>query len=241
MGIFFWSEGGPALFDGSKVRLMVKRMKALLDTVDWTTNGQARICSSYDPYRRFVFVSYRRSGQTNGDRTLIIDLKTLKDDGDVVFWPVLFGHSAMCQHEDSNGRLRPHFGTQDGYVLMWDDGTTWNNSTITPRARSRIYHLGRPDMVLGMRTVDLWSEQHAAGTIVLRYAADGATSFTTHAASGAMLESGKDISFNRFKGNGSGAIVPGRLLQLEATTSGVTNLNIYGWEIGVEPLSKRTL
>jgi hypothetical protein len=236
-GIFFWSEAGPAMFNGFRTVLLQRRLRALMDAVDWT--NPTKISAAYYPYRKQLLVSYQRTGQSAPDRILLLDMYRLGDDNSPTnFWPILYGASQLGDAEDSAGRHRVYIGTAAGHVNAWDSGTTFDTNTIVSRARSRPYTIGRPDRVQGARNIDLWLGS-TPGNLVVRYAVDGATSFTTHASTPiSMNTAGSDLTFLRLDGDGSGKYITGQLIQLEILNQ-TTGLTLHGLEIGVEDFGRR--
>lgn len=241
-GLFFWSEGGPALFNGVRsIMLAPRRLQRLLDTVDWSnTKG---ISAGFYPYKNQLFFSYPRTGQGGvPDRMLMLDLErsTLEEGGKgASWWPMTFGATTMAQAEDSLGRYRLYFGTSNGYACAYDSGTTYNAATIVGRARTRVYHLGRPDRTTSVRSVDLWVK-NTQGNLVIRYAVDGATSLTTHTTASMYNATDTTSNYKKIKldGDGAGARITNQLLQFEVLNA-TTGFQLYGIEAGEETQSRR--
>lgn len=238
-GMFFWSEGGPAVFNGARTVVLNHKLERLLSTVDWS--AQKKISATYYPYRQQVIYNYQRSGQSTADRGLVLDLYhtgSLERAGkECVWWPLIptaGGMAVQGMAEDSSGRQRPYFGTNNGFVVAWDaGGNTWNGSTnIVGRARTRQYHLGRPDQTLGMRTLDL-TIKSTDGNLAVRYAKDGATSMTTHTTVSMRSSATTAYKYVKLGGDGAGSLVNGQLLQIEFVNA-TTGFGVYGLEVGVE-------
>ena len=240
IGIFYVSEAGPTLFNGYRAMHLDKRLKAILDTWDWTQIKKAS--AEYYPFRQKVLLSYARTGQSTPDRILLFDFAAARVVDATMYvptWPILFGHTAMARAEDTLGRMRVYLGTSDGYVYGFDSGTTWGGTTITGRARTRPFHLGSADQVLGVRSLDLWLDA-TLGNLNVKYAADLATTFTTHNQSPvSMAKTGYDHTFIRLEGDGTGgAYIDGRWLQWEFTNA-TTAFALHGLEVGVERKGRR--
>ena len=236
LGIFYWSEAGPTLFNGFKSILLGRRLKTLLETVDW--QNVRKFSAAYYPYKKQVLMSYQRTGQSAPDRTLLIDLYRSIQAQPTVIWPVLYGFTAAAPAEDTLGRMRAYLGTTGGHVLAWDSGTTWNGATIVGRARTRPLHLGHHDHVLGVRTLDC-TVKSTSGNFIVRYGTDLATSMTTHTDTPtSMSQSGKGMKFIRLQGDGNRNLIVGRSVQFEFVNQ-TTGFSLYGYEVGFEPLSRR--
>lgn len=246
LGLFFWSEAGPALFNGFKSILLGKRLRDILNEVDW--DNTPKISSAFYPFRKQVVVSYPRTGQTYPDRMLILDLYRVsqQDRRPYVFWPVNFGASSMTTIEDSTsgfGRNRLLLGHSNGFVTKFDPSTPtvqFNGVTITPRVRTKVYTLGRPDMAIGVRDFEVRTGS-TTGSLIVRYAVDGAQTFTTHTQSGVtMANSGYDFKRTRFEGNGSGQYIVGNTLQFEFSATGHQGFELLSFDSTVEKLSRRS-
>lgn len=244
LGVWFWSEAGPALFNGFKTILLNRRLRRLLDDVNW--DATLSISATYYPYRKQVLVSYPTVGSPFPDRALIFDLYHLGDDrSPTVFWPLTKGWSAAAAAMDSTGRKRAYFGHPDGYVTTYDSGTTWNGTTIVPRLRTRGYAAdGRLDLESGLRAIDIWT----GGTttrMTMKTAVDGST-FTAHGQSpftitgaSAATASAATLKYIRADGDGAGSNQVGRLHQVELSIAGATPIAIHGIEVGLEPRGRR--
>lgn len=238
-GIFFWSEAGPALFNGFKTTLLGKRLKTLLDGVDW--ENADKISAAYYPARKQLLISYPRNGQTYTDRALLLDLYRMGDDkAPPVFWPITAGgFSSAASGFDSSGIRRIFFGHSSGHATTFDSGTTWNNDTIVPRFRTGALHLGKPDHVQLVRDVTLRSLAQT-GRISLRYAMDGNQTFTTHTGTPySTSKSGYDVHQKMLEGNGAGQYMVGNILQLDVIATGSTGYNIHGYEVATETTARR--
>jgi hypothetical protein len=246
LGIFFWSEGGPAMFNGYRSYLMTKRLRGLMDDVDWSKT--ARFTAGYDPYLKQVLCSYVSTASGDGypDKTLLIDLWRLQQAKDrekleYAIWPITKGVTALASglgFRGGEGNPRLYMGFSNGNVGRWNNGTDWNSATIVPRARTRVLNLGDPTKVIGVRFVDVWTEA-GNGKLVLRYAVDSATSYTTHTGANAvsLANAGKDLKMTRAEGDGAGNYIHGRIAQFEITHSGSTGITLVGLEMGFEPSS----
>lgn len=238
-GIFFWSEAGPAIFNGFKTTLLNKRLKSLLDTVDWV--NAEKISAAYYPARKHLLVSYPRTGQTYPDRMLLLDLHRINDEkAPPVFWPIIAsGASSMTSATDDNGIRRIYSGHSSGHVSYFDSGTTFNGATITPRFRTGTLHLGKPDHVQAVRDLTFRTEARTA-RISVRYSMDGNQTFTTHTRTPySTAKSGYDVHQKMLQGNGAGDYMVGNILQLDVTAVGATGFDLHGYEVAVETLSRR--
>lgn len=241
-GIFFWSQGGPALFNGSTTILLNRRLRRLLATVDWTQAGLLKIFTAYYPQFKKLLFSYQRSGQSIPDRALLLDLYNFNPEKPV-FWPITFGGTSLATFpKDGIDIPQIMIGRNDGKVLNFDaaSATQWDTSNIVPRVRTRYYNLGDFSRVIGIRTTDVWTDA-SSGQVVAKYALDGATAFTTHPLTPLSLtNSGKDVKFHRIDGDGVGNLLVGRMAQWEFTTNNnVTGLTLHGIEVGLEDLGRR--
>ena len=101
----------------------------------------------------------------------------------------------------------------------------------------RQFHLGRPDQVLGVRTIDLWVKS-TDGNLTVRYGKDGATSMTTHTT--VSMRSSATTAYKNVKlaGDGSGSLIPGQLVQLEFVNA-TTGFGVLGLEVGVEVMASK--
>ena len=243
-GIFFWSEVGPALFNGYKTVPLYARLDRKMDVVNW--DAPLVISAAYYPYRKYVLVSYAGLGSTSPDRGLLIDLGNLsQQEGRVVVpaWPFTFGFTAAASAVDSTGRKRVYLGTSDGYVLTFDDGTTWNAATVTGRLRTKAYTSKRGlEFVGGQRLLEAWF----GGTttrVGLKTSVDGGT-FVTHGQSPFTL-SGDSVTnrLDRLRADGDGgtkgALILGRTFQHEWTLVGSTPFSFLGQSLGLEALGAR--
>ena len=239
IGLFFWSEVGPALFNGFKTILLTGRMRRILDTVDW--DSPLAISASYYPYRKHILVSYARTGQSGvPDRALLFDLAEITENHTPPFWPITHGWTGTTAAVDSTGRKRVYFGHTNGYVTTYDSGTTFNGSTITGRLRSRSYFPQRLDEVVGVRTLDTWWGGTSA-RVTVKTSIDGAT-FVTHLNSPITLNGNSTTArliHSPLSGAGSAGQVVGRGVQVEFTTLSATPVEHLGLEIGFEPRGRR--
>lgn len=239
LGIFFWSEVGPALFNGFKTILLNSRMRRLLDTVDW--DSPLAISAVYYPYRRQVLVSYPRTGQSGvPDRYLMFDMTSVGENrAPIAFWPGTFGWRTAASAVDSTGRKRAYFGHHDGYVTTYDSGTTFNGATITGRLRTRSLFPERLDQVGGVRTIDTWWGGTTA-RVTVKTSVDGGT-FTAHGASPIVLNGNTTSQrlVHSYLPGATSALRVGRSLQLEFTTLSATPVDLVGLEVGFEPLGRR--
>lgn len=237
-GVFFWANGaGPAVWDGSRTRLLTAKLRDLLTTVDWA-NPQ-KISAAYYPMRRHLLVSYQRSGQSSPDRALLFDFGQAPDGS--VCWPIELGFSSAAQFEDTSGRQRLYAGTSNGYLIIWDSGTTWNGNTITPRARTGYLALGGPERVEALRVLDVWTTS-ASANLIVRYGVDGASNLTTHAQTPISVSTAsKAMTHTRLSGDGgtAGKYLVGRALQFEFTTNTATGLTLYGYDAQFEHFGRR--
>lgn len=242
-GIFYWSEAGPALFNGFKSTILGKRLRRLLeDEVDFSE--PLRINAAYYPFKKQVLISYQRPGQTMPDRMLLLDLYRFSTDEDDkqqrVFWPITAGGAtAMATAKDSTGRRRIYLGHHNGFVTVWDQGITFNNDPIVPRVRTRMLTVDNPAIVSGMRAIDVRATADTSN-IVIKTAVDGADTFTTHPNTPvSLVNSGKSIKQFRLQGDGGGYISVGNVHQLEFTTNAATGFTLRGYETALEPLGNR--
>lgn len=238
-GIFFWSEAGPALFNGYKTTLLGKRLKSILDSVDWANAD--KISASYYPARKQLLISYPRSGQSYTDRALLLDMYRMADDkAPPVFWPITAGgFSSTASKIDSTGIRKVFFGHSSGHVTTFDSGTTWNGATITPRFRTGALHLGKPDHIQLVRDVTVRAKAQT-GRISIRYAMDGNQTFTTHTSTPySTAKTGYDVHQRMFPGDGAGQYMVGNILQLDVIATGATGYNIHGYEVATETTSRR--
>lgn len=239
-GIFFWSEAGPALFNGFKSTLLGKRLKNILAEVDWVNAN--KIWAAYYPARKQILVSYQRSGQSLPDRMLLLDLYRLNDERTPpAFWPVtVSGAQAMTTANDTDDIRRIFMGHSSGHVTTFDDGTTtFNSATIIPRFRTGALHLGKPDKVQLVRDITLRTKAQT-GRISVRYAMDGNQTFTTHTGTPySTAKSGYDVHQEMLQGDGAGNYPAGNILQLDVIATGSTGYDLHGFEVGTETTSRR--
>lgn len=241
-GIFFWSEAGPALFNGFKSTLLGKRLKAILDEVDWS--HPEKIWSAYYPARKQILVGYQRSGQSSPDRILLLDLYRLGDNNNTppAFWPITAsGFQVATNAIDATTKIRKIImGHSTGHVTTWDNGsTTFNTNTITSRIRTGALHLGKPDRVQLVRDVTLRTKAQT-GRITLKYSMDGNQTFTTHTGTPySTAKSGYDVHQKMLEGTGAGNYMIGNILQIDVTSTGSTGFNLHGFEVGSETTSRR--
>jgi hypothetical protein len=243
LGIFFWSEGGPALFNGYKTTLLSKRLRRILEEdVDWS--NVLKINAAYYPFLKQIALSYPRAGQDHPDRMILLDLFRFGQDdrSATIFWPItVSGSSSMTTAKDSTGRRRIYFGHSNGFVTTYGSGTTFNGETIIPRARTRMLSLGKPDTTLGVRSIDVRLSASDA-QLVVKHSADGNDTFATHALTPiALTNAGKDIKQLRLDGVTTSALATGNTHQLEFTTNSTTGIDIKGYEIAFEQLGRRPL
>jgi hypothetical protein len=233
-GLFMWTEGGPGFLQGRQVILPTRRMRRLLDSVDWVNVDQG--AAAYYPMRNWVVMSLGATlfdGYTSVG--LILDLNTLTDD-DIAFWPFTTTGTSFQSLPDANGRRRVYIGTSDSYVLEFDNGTTWNASTVVGRARSKVFVFGNPGSVWGLRDMDWWLKAQA-GNAVIKYAVDGNQTFTTKETV-AMAKTGYDFQLHRAHGALAGGHIVGRAFQSEITNS-TTGFAAYGLEMGAVKIGRR--
>ena len=241
-GIFFWSEAGPALFNGFKSTLLGKRLKSVLDGVDWANTS--KIWAAYYPARKQILVGYQRSGQSTPDRMLLLDLYRLGDNNNTppAFWPItVTGAQVMTNAIDSATNIRKiMMGHSTGHVTTWDNGSaTFNTNTIIPRIRTGALHLGKPDRVQLVRDMTLRAKAQT-GRISVRFAMDGIQTFTTHASTPySTSKSGYDVHQKMLQGDGAGDYPVGNIIQLDVIATGSTGFNLHGYEIGTETTSRR--
>lgn len=239
-GIFFWSEAGPALFNGFKTTLLGKRLKTILDGVDWTNAD--KISAAYYSARKQILVAYPRTGQTYPDRTLLLDLYRISDEkAPPMFWPITAGgfSSADSAFDSTTGIRKIVAGHSSGHATTFDSGTTWNGSTITPRVRTGALHLGKPDHVQLVRDITIRAKAQT-GRITVRFAMDGNQTFTTHTGTPySTAKSGYDVHNKMLEGDGAGNYPSGNILQLEVIATGATGYQLHGYEIGTETTSRR--
>jgi len=240
-GIFFWSEAGPAIFNGFKTTLLNKRLKAILDTVDW--DNCDKVSAAYYAARKQLLISYPRTGQTYPDKMLLLDMQRIQDERTPpAFWPMpVSGASSMTNAKDDSGLRRVYMGHSSGHVTYFDSGTTFNNAVITPRFRTGALHLGKPDYVQAVR--DLTFRQKArTGRITVRYAMDGNQTFTTHTSTPfSTAKSGYDVHQKMIEGTGGGKYMVGNILQLEVIATGSTGFDLHGYEVATEKMSRREI
>lgn len=241
-GIFFWSEAGPALFNGFKSTLLGKRLKGILDEVDWT--HAEKIWASYYPARKQVLITYQRTGQSTQDRMLLIDLYRLNENRDnpPAVWPItVTGAQAMTNATEPPTNIRKiMMGHATGHVTTFDNGsTTFNTSLIVPRMRTGALHLGKPDRVQLVRDVTLRTAAKT-GRIAVRYSMDGNQTFTTHTGTPySTAKSGYDVHQKMLNGTGAGQYMAGNILQLDIIAVGSTGFDLHGFEVGTETTSRR--
>ncbi len=241
-GVFFWSEAGPALFNGYKSILLGKRLKTILDEVDWT--APHKIWSAYYPARKQVLITYQRSGQSAQDRMLLLDLYRLNENKDQppAIWPITAeGAQVMTNVSDATTKIRKiMMGHSSGHVTTFDNGsTTFNNATIVPRFRTGALHLGKPDRVQLVRDITLRSKAQV-GRISVRYSMDGNQTFTTHTGTPySTAKAGYDVHQKMLNGTGAGQYLAGNILQLDVIAVGSTGFDLHGFEVGTETTSRR--
>jgi hypothetical protein len=265
-GVFFWSEAGPAMFNGFKVSLLGARIRELLDDVD--LSHADKISAGYYPRYRQVFVAYPRKGQTYCDRMLVLDLSMLTktQTPTPVFWPItVSGASSMATGDTAVAdEQRLWFGHSSGHVTEYNVtvtstifkgspdmaktgpsprtgtlSTTFNGATITTRIRTGGLHLGKPDHVQAVRDITLRTKPKP-GRIAVRYAVDGNPTFTTHGNSPYDTATPTNsIRQKMLEGDSAGQYIVGNILQIEAESVGATGFDLYGYEIASETLSRR--
>ena len=239
VGIFFWSEAGPCVFNGFKTTILNKRLKSILDTVNWVNADQ--ISASYYPSRKQLLLSYPRTAQTYPDRMLLLDLHRISDEkAPPAFWPIIAsGASSMTNAVDDAGFRRIYSGHSSGHVTYFDSGTTFNGATITPRFRTGALHLGKPALVQAVRDLSFRSKAQT-GRISVRFAMDGKQTFTTHTGTPySTAKSGYDVHQKMLQGNGAGQYMVGNILQLDVIATGATGFDLHGYEVATETLSRR--
>lgn len=250
LGVFFWSEGGPAIFNGYRSFLLTRRLRDLMADVDWTKTK--RFCAGYYPTLRQVVVSYVSTSSSTGypDKLLIIDFMRLQDirwDEKLPFaiWPctvanATHGVTAMVSGEGYSTQQTDLFmGVNAGRICRWNVGTTFDGATITPRIRTKAYFDQDPTMDVKGRFLAVFVKPNA-GNLVVRYSTNLDATFDTHASSTfSMAKSGHNLKVIQAQGDGSGNVPIGKALQYELTTSGATGFDIYGIVPGVEPIQRR--
>lgn len=209
LGIFFWSEGGPTLFSGFKSHLLTRRIRRLMDTVDWTKVHQ--FVAAYYPTLRHVLVAYTSTsaefGSGDPDRVLLIDMARVSDKtvGDArlpeAIWPIngdgvnytiprylTSGRSSATSPRDDifmgfNG------ASSAGGVAQYQTGTTWNTLVLTPRVRTRAISLAdRPGTGRSLEGPPRGTSQVRyvdvvtkpdTNKVTVKYSVDGTTPFVT--------------------------------------------------------------
>lgn len=238
-GIFFWSEAGPAIFNGFRTQLLGHRIRSVLDTVDWA-NTQ-KITAAYYPYKKHLLVSYPRTGQTYNDRFILFDMsKSTEGAPSGIAWPCpVAGFTTSTTAKDSTGRKRAYLGFSNGFVCAYDSGTTFNTLNPAPRFQTRWVTLGEPDIVVGVRDVTVRSVART-GNIRVKYSANGNSTFTTHPSTPySTAKTGYQLHQKVLQGDGSGSYIPGNAIQLEFGTTATTGFELYGYEVGLEKFSRR--
>jgi len=238
-GIMFWSEAGPAIFDGDRTFLLTKRMRSIMDGVAW--DNPSAIHAAYDSSRDLWFTFYATASSGYATQGLVIDCRTLNpQDQDCTFWPLTVPATASKPMDvNTSGRRSMHFGHGTGHVTLWPSGTTWNGSTVTGRARSRVWHLG-PRQQVGTRDIDVWTKAQA-GSLTVKTAVNAGTfaEHTNSTVNTAAATAGDSMRWNRLYGGGTaGQLGVGRCIQVEFTHA-TTGFVLYGYEINLEPLGER--
>ena len=245
LGVFFWSENGPTLFNGFRSFNLTDRIKGLLkdssavSVINWARIDQAT--AKYYPRLRQVLVSYCETSQTVNNKTLIIDMNRVTDRVGrripYAIWPMTTGITAMAHGTDitlTGSRTELILGMANGHVLRWDNGTNFNGAQLAPRIRSGAYSIG-PDKIEQVRTIDVWLKGNT-NTVTIKYSTDGST-FTTHPQASAYANTGTNtIKLKRLHGDGSGNYITGRRLQVEVSAVGSTNpFGLFEIGVGMEP------
>lgn len=243
-GIFFWSEQGPAIFNGFRSTTLGKRLKDFIPTIDLSRADQ--MCAVYNPLRKQVWISYPRVGQTYNDRMLVFDMYRYNDQDRTppVFWPVTAGGASSMTVV--NMLLQPagqhvvFLGQSNGQALTLGESTsTWAGVPIVNRMRSGGLHLGKPDHVQLIRDITLRLKAQTA-RVAVRFSIDGNQTFTTHASTPYdTTKSGHSIHQKMLEGDGSGYYPAGNILQLDITSVGSTAWELHGYEIGSEVVNRR--
>ncbi len=209
-GVFFWSDSGPAVFDGVRTRSLGARLQRLLDICDWTNTSE--FFAAYDPFRKLVAFTFK-STVTSSPMILLYDVQT------GAFWPTTCVASILGQLNDSTGRNRIWAGTHDGYILQFDSGITYNAGALTPRVRTKYFQIGSIDRSLGIRRV-VAAVAANGSAITLKAGVDGLTTLAAHGsgAQSTTAATATDIRV-RWEGDGSGQYYAGHTWQGELSTT----------------------
>jgi len=250
LGIFFWSENGPTLFNGFRSFNLTDRIRGLLKNdagtaiVKWS-DAADNFVAKYYPRLRQVLVSYTEVGQTVNNKTLLIDINRVTDQVGrripYAIWPMTTGITAMCHGVDptlTGSRHELLLGMANGHVLRYDHGTNWNGAQLAPRVRTGAYALN-PHNVEQVRTIDVWLRGNT-NTTTIKYSMDGGT-FTSHPQATAYANTGTNtIKLKRLEGDGAGNYITGRRLQVEISAVGSTNpFGLFEVEVNAEEGSPR--
>jgi hypothetical protein len=246
-GIFFWSQEGPALFNGYRTTLLSRRLKTIMDEVDLLNAD--KIVAAYWPRRKQVIISYPRAGQAYNDRLLIWDMWSLADGKTPpVFWPATVGgFSALGRVEVVGSTATSRVvagGGSDGQLAYYDVGTggafsSFKTTPILPRIRTGALHLGKPDHTQAVRDVTVRTFSQP-GRVSVRWAMDGNQTFTTHPRTPYSTDvPGSSVKQIMLEGTGIGQSMVGNIMQLEVEAVGSTGYTLYGYEVGTETLARR--
>lgn len=243
IGIFFWSEAGPALFNGFRSFVLTDKLRSLMDDVDWTKASD--FSAAYFPYLRHIVVSYTATGSSYPNKTLVIDLRNLavntkNEKLPQAIWPMTTGIMSMTSGKASttNPRADLFLGFRSGHVCQYNSGTNFNSTKLTPRIRSRGFNLEGPDRVYGHRALDIWTVPDS-NTVTLKVAVNGGT-FATQADTPYSNTGSNALKLKRVDGDGSGNYYMGRHIQYQVTASTAAHpFTLIGFEGFLEPASRR--
>jgi hypothetical protein len=230
-GLFFWSDWGPAVFDGVASTCYGTQLKRYIADVNLSLPYE--IFCSYDPHNQLLY--WRVGLAENTDKMFIQDLRNFDPESPVI-WPLSWtAVTAMATLNNTENRNKVFLGKNDGYVLETDTGSTFDGDEYGCTVRSRYYSLGPIWKRQGVRRVDF--ALAATGVdVTVKHATDGSTTFTTNkvitpAATG-------DICYREMNGDGTGRDIVGRSVQFELTTA-TASFGLHELDTAFEDLGAR--